>query len=40
MWFPAGPSFRLEREIKNAVTVAAKTAHYWQEHLAGAQVAA
>jgi hypothetical protein len=36
LWFPAGPGFRLEREIKNVVTVAAKTAHYWREHVAGA----
>ena len=35
LWFPAGPDFRLEREIKNVVTVVAKTAHYWQEHVAG-----
>lgn len=35
LWFPAGPSFRLEREIKNVVTVVAKTTHYWQEHIAG-----
>ncbi len=35
LWFPAGPHFRLEREIKNVITVAAKTAHYWREHLAG-----
>lgn len=32
LWFPAGPGFRLEREIKNVVTVVAKTTHYWQEH--------
>ena len=32
LWFPAGPEFRLEREIKNVVTVVAKTNHYWQEH--------
>jgi cation diffusion facilitator family transporter len=32
LWFPAGPDFRLEREIKNIVTVIAKTNHYWQEH--------
>jgi len=38
LWFPAGPSFRLEHEIKNVVTVVAKTTHYWQEHVAaGAQ---
>jgi len=35
LWFPAGPDFRLEREIKNVITVVAKTAHYWQEHVAG-----
>lgn len=35
LWFPAGPDFRLEHEIKNVVTVVAKTTHYWQEHIAG-----
>ncbi len=35
LWFPAGPDFRLEREIRNVVTVVAKTTHYWQEHIAG-----
>jgi len=35
LWFPAGPHFRLEREIKNVITVVAKTTHYWQEHIAG-----
>jgi cation diffusion facilitator family transporter len=39
LWFPAGPDFRLEREIKNVVTVVAKTTHYWQEHIAGANPA-
>jgi len=34
LWFPTGPEFRLEREIKNVVTVVAKTNHYWQEHAA------
>ncbi|NDJ60248.1 MAG: cation transporter [Chloroflexi bacterium] len=33
LYFPAGPHFRLEKEIKNVVTVVAKTNHYWQEHL-------
>jgi cation diffusion facilitator family transporter len=32
LWFPVGPNFRLEREIKNVITVVAKTNHYWQEH--------
>lgn len=35
LWFPAGPDFRLEREIKNVVSVVAKTNHYWEEHIAG-----
>src|SRR5262249_9275691 len=29
---PAAPHFRLEKEIKNVVTVAAKTTHYWLDH--------
>ena len=34
LFFPAGPDFRLEKEIKNIITVVAKTTHYWQEHIA------
>jgi len=30
---PAGPAFTLEEEIKNVITVVAKTHHYWTEHL-------
>jgi len=30
---PASPHFRLEREIKNVITVIAKTCHYWLEHM-------
>src|SRR5262249_3138978 len=30
---PAGPHYRLEKEIKNVVTVVAKTSHYWQWHM-------
>jgi sirohydrochlorin cobaltochelatase len=30
---PAGPDFRLEKEIKNVVTVIAKTCHYWTGHM-------
>lgn len=33
LYLPAGADFRLEKEIKNVVTVAAKTHHYYQEHL-------
>ena len=29
---PAAPQFRLEKEIKNVVTVMAKTCHYWVGH--------
>ncbi len=34
LFFPAGPDYRLEKEIKNVITVVAKTTHYWQEHVA------
>jgi hypothetical protein len=30
---PASPAFRLEKEIKNVVTVIAKTCHYWLGHM-------
>ena len=33
LYLPAGPDFRVEREIKNVITVVAKTHHYWQEHI-------
>ncbi|MBV9021594.1 MAG: hypothetical protein JOZ71_12875, partial [Ktedonobacteraceae bacterium] len=33
LFLPAGPSFRLEKEIKNVVTAVAKTYHYWTEHV-------
>jgi sirohydrochlorin cobaltochelatase len=34
---PAAPHFRLEKEIKNVVTVAAKTCHYWLGHIPSEQ---
>jgi sirohydrochlorin cobaltochelatase len=34
---PAGPHYRLEKEIKNVVTVIAKTCHYWTGHTSRAQ---
>jgi hypothetical protein len=34
---PAAPHFRLEKEIKNVVTVVAKTCHYWTGHMWRAQ---
>jgi hypothetical protein len=33
LMLPAGPGYRLEKEIKNVVTVIAKTGHYWLEHM-------
>ena len=33
LYLPAGPTFQLKEEIKNVITVIAKTHHYWQEHL-------
>lgn len=33
IYLPAGPQFTLKREIKNVVTVLAKTCHYWTAHL-------
>lgn len=32
LFLPAGPHFQLEKEIKNVITVLAKTHHYWTEH--------
>jgi len=34
---PAAPHFRLAKEIKNVVTVAAKTTHYWVGHMPAEQ---
>lgn len=34
---PAGPAYRLEKEIKNVITVIAKTCHYWLGHMWPAQ---
>lgn len=30
---PAGPDYRIAKEIKNVVTSIAKTCHYWDEHM-------
>ena len=30
---PAGPAYRVEKEIKNVVTSIAKTSHYWSGHI-------
>lgn len=34
---PASPAFRLEKEIKNVITVIAKTCHYWMGHMPRSQ---
>jgi sirohydrochlorin cobaltochelatase len=34
---PAGPAFRVEKEIKNVVVALAKAYHYWEGHLTAAQ---
>ena len=34
---PAAPQFRLDKEIKNVITVTAKTCHYWVGHVPRAQ---
>ena len=33
LFLPAGPAFSMEKEIKNVITVVAKTHYYWTEHL-------
>ncbi len=30
---PAAPHFRIDKEIKNVITVTAKTCHYWMGHI-------
>jgi hypothetical protein len=34
---PAGPGYRVEKEIKNVITAMAKTCHYWSEHIPATQ---
>ena len=29
---PAGPAYRIDKEIKNVITAVAKTGHYWLDH--------
>ena len=37
LYLPAAPHFRIEKEIKNVVTVIAKTTHYWVGHMSRSQ---
>jgi sirohydrochlorin cobaltochelatase len=30
---PAGPGYRIEKEVKNVITSIAKTCHYWSDHM-------
>jgi hypothetical protein len=39
LYLPAGPHFRLEKEIKNVITALAKTCHYWTGHMSDSQQA-
>lgn len=34
---PSAPGFRIEKEIRNVVTVASKTCHYWIDHMSFGQ---
>lgn len=34
---PAGPGFRLAKEVKNVITSIAKTSHYWLDHMWSSQ---
>ncbi len=33
LFIPAGPAYRLEKQIKNVIVSVAKTRHYWSEHM-------
>jgi hypothetical protein len=33
LYLPAGPAYRIEKEIKNVITAIAKTCHYWEDHM-------
>ena len=37
LYLPAAPHFRIDKQIKNVVTVIAKTAHYWMGHMSRSQ---
>jgi hypothetical protein len=37
---PAAPDFRVEKEIRNVITVVSKTSHYWVDHMPYSQQAA
>jgi sirohydrochlorin cobaltochelatase len=37
LFLPAGPEFRLAKEIKNVITATAKTCHYWTDHMSAEQ---
>lgn len=37
LFLPAGPAYRIDKEIKNVITVIAKTTHYWRDHMPPSQ---
>jgi hypothetical protein len=40
VYVPASPAFRVEKEIRNVITVVSKTSHYWVDHMPYSQQAA
>jgi sirohydrochlorin cobaltochelatase len=37
LYLPVGPNYRIEKEIKNVITVIAKTLHFWSGHISSRQ---
>ena len=37
LYLPAGPGYRVEKEIKNVITSMAKACHYWRDHNSASQ---
>ena len=37
LYLPAGPAYRVEKEIKNVITATAKACHYWTGHMQRSQ---
>lgn len=33
LYLPAGPAYRVEKQVKNVITAIAKTSHYWLDHV-------
>ncbi len=37
LFLPAGPDYLIDKQIKNVITVVAKTTHYWRHHMPASQ---